>query len=150
MQRHEAGITFTVGRDILFFQTVGAWYFENLLLARDRSILISTSLSTLHLKCIVFSSGLRALIISKVQKKTTKITQHPHFKTILFCPCGKMPDGAVTLRIDNPVVKLLCSLVKLLTLDLVVTCLQGGEHYALLPVLKIRVHQVLNEMDLRP
>ena len=35
-----------------------------------------------------------------------------------------MPDGAVTLCIDNPVVKLPCSLVKLLTLDLVVTCLK--------------------------
>lgn len=50
---------------------------------------------------------------------------------------------------DNPVFKLLCSLVKLLTLDLVVTCLQGSEHYTLLPMLKIRVHQIFDEVHLR-
>lgn len=60
-----------------------------------------------------------------------------------------MPDGVVTLCGDNPVVKLLHSLVKLLTLDLVVTCLQGSEHYALFPMLKIWIHEVLNEMYLR-
>lgn len=81
---------------------------------------------------------------------TTKTTHSPfQFQHRSFCRHQTMPDGAAASEADNPVLKLSGPLIKLLTLNLVVTCLQGGEHYALLPMLEIGVHQILNEVDFR-